>query len=162
MTSLLELYPSSQCQKLQHKLWNLTGPSTFGTEVDFVWTATEQECAVLLSIVRDWEMRPVSNRGHGTVCQNMAGAFALYSHCHLSSTSTACLSTEGRTDPYQQASASKGSSYFPLLNQAKRNILRDENIFFAILLSTELHHRLTTDLHFPTAGYRHKIHLGQN
>jgi len=32
---------------------------------------------------------------------------------------------EGRTDPHQQAVTSTVSSYFPLLNQAKTNILKD-------------------------------------
>lgn len=74
----------------------------------------------------------------------------------------ACFSNQCRTHPYQQASTSKVASYFPLLNQAKRNILKDENIFSTVLLITELQHGLKTDLHFATATYKHKTHLGLN
>lgn len=44
------------------------------------------------------------------------------------------------------------SAHSLLLNQAKRNMQKDENIFTAVLLSTELQHGLITDLHFGTAG----------
>lgn len=56
------IVPSSQCQKLQHKLWKLTGLSTFGTG-DFAWTAADQEWPVLSSFEWDWERRPVSSWG---------------------------------------------------------------------------------------------------
>lgn len=95
------------------------------------------------------ERRPTSSRQPLHPSQKEAGVCTLPRVCPsqltLSSARRAGLTQDSR-QPLPK------SAHSLLLNQAKRNMQKDENIFTAVLLSTELQHRLITDLHFGTAG----------